>query len=281
CLVLDGDDPAEAYENAIADLDRMLKSDPTPITFAFRATCRIVCGEFEGLHGRDATALLTAARADMDAAHPDTARQYFVWFVVARLELLCSQQARKAGADPFPSLKRARAACEEALRINAASTETLCWLGMIGRHEGLCLADRGEDPESAWAGARADFDRALAIMKTWEWVWQQRGFLDLDRAVRSNTGDAFATAAADFEEVLRINPTFVEGLVALGETKRRWAEQDPKEAQARLRSALADLDRAVQRGPNHLGARLERAKVRLALGDTAGAEDDLEHAKQK
>ncbi|MEK7465911.1 MAG: protein kinase [Planctomycetota bacterium] len=276
CLVLDGDDPTEAYGKAIADLDMVLKKDSNPTNFACRATCRIVCGEVVVQRGGDATALLAAARADLEAAHPDSARHYFVCFVVARLELACSWQARNTGADPFPFLKRARAACEEALRLNSASTETLCWLGMIGRHEGLCRADRGEDPEPAWSAARADFDRALAVTKTWEWVWLQRGLLGLSRAERTPAPDAFASAAADFEQVLRVNPGFVFGLAALGETKRRWAEHEPKDAPERFRSALVDLDLAVERGPNHPGARLERARVRLALGDGPGAEADLQ-----
>lgn len=283
CLVLDGEDPRDAYAKAVADLDRQMKTDASATSLAYRATCRIVCAEYEFARGRDATELLAAARADLQATHPDTARSYFVWFVLGRLDLLCSQQARAAGADPFRYLQSARAACDEALRVNADSTETLCWLGMIGRHEGLCRADRGEDPGPAWKVARADFDRALAITTSWYWVWLQRGLLSLSRAGfeaarGADAGEAFAAAVADLDQLLKVKPGFVDGLASRGEAKRRWAEWDPKDAEARLRSALADLDGAVEHGPNHPGARVERARVRLALGDRTGAEADLEHA---
>jgi len=288
CLDLDGEDPAKQYEQVIADLDVLLKAHPSASALADRAMCHIVCAEHERMLGRDAARQVEAARADLEAARPDSAGLFTFWCNLGRLELLCSLLARDAGADPSPSAKRARAACNEALRINPVATEALLWLGVMGRNEGLWNAERGEDPEATWSAAREDFDRALVITAKWDFVWLQRGRLGLDRAVREaghgsdgDAGGAFASAVADFERVVELNSAYVDGLAELGRAKRLWAEHDAsrgKDPQARLRAALDDLDRAVKCGPNHPGARVERARVRLALGDGAGAEVDLEHA---
>ncbi len=283
CVILHGEEPAEQYALAIADLDLMLKAHPSPGLLTNRATCRIVLADHERTRGRDAAKLLEAARADLDAARPASAADYVFWCNLARLELVSSQLG---SADPFEFSTRGREACANALRINFGATEALIWLGVFGRLEGLWHAERGEDPEAAWAGARADFDRALEIAPNWDFLWQQRGRLGLDKAAHEaghdgDATDAFAAALADFSKVVEFNPACVDGLTDRAETKRRWAEHDAargKDTVERLRSALEDLDRAVKSGPNHPGARVERARVRLALGDRAGAEADLEHA---
>lgn len=286
CLTQDGEEPAEKFGRALADFDALLREQPAPFPRIERASCRIQWAEHEHGRSRDAEPLVALARADLEASRAEAAGSFGFGLALGRLELLEAQRAHDRGADPLTFAARAREALALAIALNREATEAHMRLGMVGRHEGVWRAGRGEDPEPAWAAGEADFGKALEINSRWEQVWLGRGLLRLERAAYraargEYAGEAFTAALADLAQVVKVNPNYVDGWRALGEAKRREAEHAAgrgEDAHARLEEAHADLDRALERGPNHPGARLERARVRLALGDGAGAEDDLEQA---
>ncbi len=290
CLTQDGEEPAEAFGRAIADFDALLREQPAPFPRIERASCRIQWAEHEHGRGRDAESLIVPARADLEAARADASGSFGFGLVLGRLELLEAHRAHARGGDPLPFVARAQTALAQSIERNPAATEAHMRLGMVGRHEGAWRAGRGEDPEPAWTVAEADFGKALAINPRWEQVWLGRGLLRLERAVfraarGEDAGAAFTAALADLGQVVEVNPNYVDGWRALGEAKRRWSEhgvaRGSAEARLRLEEARADLDRALARGPNHAAARLERGRVRLALGDRKGAAEDLEWVAER
>jgi predicted Zn-dependent protease len=112
------------------------------------------------------------------------------------------------------------------------------------------------------AEAVASIRQALALSPTW---------LDAQMALCATLAvakDAGAVAACDV--VLRRKPDDVAMLAAHGAALLQAGD---------ARRALVDLDRVVAADPDPKWRRL-RARARAAAGDTAGAQQDLDHACQ-
>jgi serine/threonine-protein kinase len=260
CLVQDGEDPSKAFEAILEDLDAMIAAQASAPALMERASARVQWAEHEHALGRDPAQLVAAARADLDAAREEGAGLWGFWLELGRLELL---EARRG--DALAGARRAAQVFTEAIRIHSDATDAHMFLGMARHLEGSALAARGEDPAPAWDAAEESLARALQIHDRWEQVWFRRGRLRLERGDRRG-------ALEDFAQVVTVNPAYVDGWTALAEAKRR---------EGRLDDARSAAERAVSLGPNHAGARLERARVRLELGDRTGAGADLEWIESK
>lgn len=267
CLVQDGEEPGDVYRRAIADLDALVAVQASVRALLDRANCRIQWAEHEEALGRGTAELRTAARRDLEAIRVESAGAFEYGIAVGRLEIL---EARTG--DTPTRLQRAIEALDGSIRLNSGATEAWMRRGEAARQLGAWEAAHGMDPRPTWTGAASSFSNALAINSLWEEVWFRRGRLRLEEAAwRAARGEdavaAFAAALADCEKAVEVNSRSVEGWVLLGEARRRAPGTKPEDA-------LAALDRAVALGPNHPGARLERARARLALGNGAGASED-------
>ena len=165
----------------------------------------------------------------------------------------------------------------------------LLFLDWGWRYEGL-------PPESLFARGWRAAERAVALDSTLGEGWLARGSLlrfrdqgsfagvrkALQRAVDLEPGNAEAhhelgmvlrllgdnsSAAEQFRQALEIEPDRPMSLVHLG-----WIDM----ARRRYREASRWLDSAAAVNPGFFQAYMERAQLRLAMGDTAGARADAE-----
>jgi Tfp pilus assembly protein PilF len=128
----------------------------------------------------------------------------------------------------------------------------------------LLLNNRGiwRRSQGDFAGARADFDRAIRYSPSYAPFYRNRGNLFGD------TGDV-AAAIKDFSAALSVNPADVDAL--LGRSHWFVVLQD-------FAHARADLDRAVALEPENYLVRNNRGILELAEGTFSAARDDFSAA---
>jgi ankyrin repeat protein/tetratricopeptide (TPR) repeat protein len=110
-----------------------------------------------------------------------------------------------------------------------------------------------------YAGALADFDRAIALTPNDALAYGKRA--DARRAE-----GRFREALADYDRAIALNPGIETFFADRGKAKQEQGD---------LAGALADYDRALTMEPGDLNCLVDRAKTRLAQGDHAGAVADL------
>jgi tetratricopeptide (TPR) repeat protein/predicted Ser/Thr protein kinase len=126
------------------------------------------------------------------------------------------------------------------------------------------------------AGARADLDRAVALDPALATAWLLRGL------VRRRAGD-LAGAKDDLTRALELAPDHVRANLAhlaLGELAlREWGRAPGRATDApALRTALANLERAVALDAGHALAWALRAEALAGRGDALGARRDYARA---
>lgn len=128
----------------------------------------------------------------------------------------------------------------------------------------LLLNNRGlwRRSHADFAGAYADFDRAIQYSPSYAPFYRNRGNL------LGDTGDV-AAAIEDFSTALKLNPADVDALLG----RSHWFAMQQDFAHARM-----DLDRAVVLEPDNYLARNNRGILELAEGTFAEARDDFSAA---
>jgi tetratricopeptide (TPR) repeat protein len=125
---------------------------------------------------------------------------------------------------------------------------------------GICREQLGQDTE-----AQACFSTCIALDSRFGPVYFKRGTLRLKRG-------EFQAAHADFDRVLQDMPEMTEALI-----NRALASL----ALGHDQDALADLGLALDRGTPYTRVYLIRAEVRRRLGDSAGAQRDLQEGLRR
>ncbi len=158
---------------------------------------------------------------------------------------------------------------------------------------GFVRRGRGRLESGDPAGAKADFDLALAIDPQLGAAYRERGrarsrlgesdlaLADLGKAVELDPGDAVAftvrggvhadrddldSAVSDLARAVEVDPSLAEAHARLGEVLAR--KGDPP-------AALAHLSRAIELGSKDPAVALRRARILLERGDAPGAVRDF------
>lgn len=126
------------------------------------------------------------------------------------------------------------------------------------------LVRRGiaESEQHNYAGAIADFERALALVP-------DDGDVRYNLALAKSESRDYAGAVAEFDRVLRLNPGDAEACLSRGSAK--FYQED-------YAGAIADYDRAVALDPRYTSAVYARALAKRRLGNFAGAFADYDRA---
>jgi len=97
------------------------------------------------------------------------------------------------------------------------------------------------------------------------WAYYHYGVILLGHA-QSGEGEDFQAAAANFEQALRLNPTFAEPYFQLGVIAQ---------LQGRMKASVGPLEKAIGFDPNLAGAHYRLALAYQRLGDTASANEEF------
>ncbi|HLO78281.1 MAG TPA: STY4199 family HEPN domain-containing protein [Magnetospirillum sp.] len=179
---------------------------------------------------------------------------------------------------------KARAALEEALKINPNYKEALYALGMVYGYQ------------NQYEPAKTYLGKALAVDPRYTTAWKWRG------VVNDETGD-YAQALADFGHAIELSPGDADGYVRRARVLRRTQQYNQAVADlafagqlaprnfriwlyqgeilaltGQLPQALENFNKALEIDPNAEMALAGRAEVKAAQGDVAGAEADFAEA---
>jgi serine/threonine-protein kinase len=121
----------------------------------------------------------------------------------------------RSGEDPSQALERMEQAYGRSLQIKADSGEHLMGRGFGRTVTGLYKASVGIDPMPDWKRAEEDLTAALRARPDLGWALLCRGDLRFNRAEylgrlgdSARAGREYADSAADFEQALRVNPSY-------------------------------------------------------------------------
>lgn len=135
----------------------------------------------------------------------------------------------------------------------------------------LAWAERANCHARLGQFAKADecYAVCIALNVASDWAYYNRGLTRLNQA--ENYGatpvEAYASAVADFDETIRLNPDWADAY-----RLRAFAQQSRK----MYKEALQDLEKALQLGVPAVQVLLRRARVRELANDLEGAKQDLE-----
>lgn len=101
-------------------------------------------------------------------------------------------------------------------------------------HRGLAAHQLGRHEDAV-----DDYTRAIERRPRWADPHRLRGIAHVQKK-------NFQKAAEDFGMLIELDPNEPMGYLYRGETLEQWAGSDPKQEQARLAAALADLDKALE-----------------------------------
>ena len=124
-------------------------------------------------------------------------------------------------------------------------------------NRGIAKIEKGD-----WAGAIADFDRAIKLKPDYAKAYVNRGIAKIEK------GD-WAGAITDYDSANKLKPDYAEAYVNRGIAKIEkgdWA------------GAIADFDRANKLKPDYAEAYVNRGIAKIEKGDWAGAIADFDRA---
>ncbi|MHC5019225.1 MAG: protein kinase domain-containing protein [Planctomycetota bacterium] len=229
--------------------------------------------------GRDPRPAMEAAAAAFERVSSDTGQGAVALSNLASALRELAMRDRTVGADPLPLLQQAIQAADRALQAEATYVEAASNRGRARLEVARVQRGRGNPAEATVLQAIADFTICIDGRPEYLDAAMLRGdayreLAELQAARGEDPESSYQLSEESLARVLDAEPKHVESLFVRGMVRVSHAEwlapRDRNRAGAVRRSALADLDRALELNPNHTGARNTRGNLRK-LGAQAAA----------
>ncbi|HEV3029109.1 MAG TPA: tetratricopeptide repeat protein, partial [Planctomycetota bacterium] len=294
-----GRDPTADFSGAEEDFAEAIRLQPSADAFSRRSALFSSRGSFDGRQGRDPMPAWKKGDDDLrQAVHLDPT-SVVAWSRLAYNCRSRAEYRLVRGESPLEDCERAEEFIARALALDPNDGSAWMNRGALQTCRGMDRASRKEDPIPDFDRAEHAYNEALRFDKTIRGPWERRGFLRLQRArwqaahgldpapalrdaeedltrcielsdrftmawlaramVRRTSG-TLAAAEADLLRVVRINPTYPEAWIELGQLHLAQAlASGGKKAAAQ---ALADFAKGVTLDPTLNGSAVQDSRAR-------------------
>lgn len=281
-----GEDPADFFQAAAADLDRVLAVDPDRATaLGHRAALRYRESRQGTRPPADRAARLEAAYQDIERATRAHCPVIEFWLIRAQILCALADQAMQHGKPAGQWLDQAEQSIRRVRDRRPTTPELDALDARVSLHRAQVALLGSREPLGYLKDTRAILERLRQSQPEWATVYVdlalvQRAIGDREGAAGSDPGPSYARSLRLAEEALRLDPGSVGARLQRSLTRLQIARRDlehGKDCYEDLLSMLPDLEQAVAEAPEDPRTHRDRAGALVSLaqaGESHGVDPE-------